>query len=585
MKKRKLYRGFLCLVLVVVLALAGCGKKGPSKLNPTLSEENANGTDAGDTQNPETEGMTGEESLTGEESEEWNHEELTDETVEEGDETSKEDTSATDGKTDSDQTDTGKKDSDKKDTGKKDSGKTDTDKKDSDKKPTTPNGTPVATYGKLAVSGADLVDQNGNPVQLKGVSSFGIVWFPEFNNKKALQTMQDEWGIQIFRIAVYTEEYAGYTTKDAKGQQAQRDTVCQLVDWCTELGLYCIIDWHILNDNDPTTHKKEAKEFFKYMSEKYADNDNVFYEICNEPNGGTSWSTIKKYAEEVIGVIRENDEDGIVIVGTPTWSQDVDKAAKDPITKYDNIMYTLHFYADTHKDDLRKKCASAHKSGLPIFVTEYGICNASGSGNINEKEAAKWMQLLDDLGISSCIWQLSNKNETCSLIKTSKTSGWTTKDLSDSGKWFIKMMNGDLEKVGTTDYGSDDSGSGDSGSSGGGEWSGNPDNISGSGSGANCTADVSSSNTWNDGTNDYYQLNVSLKNTGSSDKANWKITVTFSGNVAIDQNWCCQCSVSGNTLTVTGADWNSSIGGNATIGDIGIIVYGKKLTITSITIQ
>ena len=178
------------------------------------------------------------------------------------------------------------------------------------------------------------------------------------------------------------------------------------------------------------------------MAKRYANADHVIYEICNEPNGGTTWAQIKSYARSVIKVIRKYDKDGIIIVGTPTWSQDIDQAAASPIKGYDNLMYALHFYADTHRDWLRDRLEQALKSGLPVFVTEYGICDASGAGAVNRSEAGKWMKLLDKYKVSSCVWNLSNKAETSALIKQgcSKTSGWKSSDLSDSGKWFVNMM-------------------------------------------------------------------------------------------------------------------------------------------------
>ena len=142
--------------------------------------------------------------------------------------------------------------------------------------------------------------------------------------------------------------------------------------------MYAIIDWHILSDGNPQTHQSEAKTFFSEMSKEFAKNTNVLYEICNEPNGNTSWSQIKSYAQEVIPAIRKNDPDAVILVGTPNWSQYVDQAAADPIRGYDNIMYTLHFYADTHRDSLQSTMVSALSKGLPIFVSEYGICDASG---------------------------------------------------------------------------------------------------------------------------------------------------------------------------------------------------------------
>ena len=256
--------------------------------------------------------------------------------------------------------------------------------------------------------------------------------------------MRDNWGVEVLRLAMYTAEYNGYCTGDKENQKKLRKKVYEAVETAEKLGMYVIIDWHILSDNDPAIYQSQAKAFFKTVAKRYADSDHVIYEICNEPNGGTSWAQIKKYARSVIKTIRTYDKDGIIIIGTPTWSQDVDRAAASPITGYKNLMYAFHFYADTHRDSLRSKVKAAAKAGLPIFVTEYGICDASGSGAINKTEAKKWMKLLDKYKISSCIWNLSNKSETSALLKPdcTKTSGWKSSDLSDAGKWFVKMMKG-----------------------------------------------------------------------------------------------------------------------------------------------
>ena len=143
----------------------------------------------------------------------------------------------------------------------------------------------------------------------------------------------------------------------------------------------------------------------------------------------------------MIDVIRANDPNGIIIVGTPTWSQDVDTAAADPISRT-NIMYTLHFYANTHRDWYRQKAQTAINAGLPLFVTEFGICDASGNGGLDKNEGNTWINFLDKNQISYCMWQLSNKNESASLISPScnKTSGWTYDELSESGKWYYNIL-------------------------------------------------------------------------------------------------------------------------------------------------
>lgn len=308
---------------------------------------------------------------------------------------------------------------------------------ESDTKKTAEDGTPFDNHGQLSVKGTDIVDESGSKYQLKGVSTHGITWFPDYVNKDAFQSIRDDWDANLVRLAMYTD------TGDSNGycSGGDKDSIRGLVDAgvtaATELGMYVIIDWHILNDNNPNSHIDDAKEFFDDVSAKYSSNHNVIYEICNEPNGGTSWSDIKSYAEIIIPVIRKNDKNAIIIVGTPNWSQDVDIVSEDPITGYDNIMYAVHFYAATHKDDLRNKVKTAISNGLPVFVSEFSLCDASGNGGIDYDSSDVWFDLINDNNLSYASWSLCNKNETSALIKpdSTATSTITIDDLSDTGKY------------------------------------------------------------------------------------------------------------------------------------------------------
>ena len=308
---------------------------------------------------------------------------------------------------------------------------------ESDTKKTAEDGTPFDNHGQLSVKGTDIVDESGSKYQLKGVSTHGITWFPDYVNKDAFQSIRDDWDANLVRLAMYTD------TGDSNGycSGGDKDSIRGLVDAgvtaATELGMYVIIDWHILNDNNPNSHIDDAKEFFDDVSAKYSSNHNVIYEICNEPNGGTSWADIKSYAETIIPVIRKNDKNAIIIVGTPNWSQDVDIVSEDPITGYDNIMYAVHFYAATHKDDLRNKVKTAISNGLPVFVSEFSLCDASGNGGIDYDSSDVWFDLINDNNLSYASWSLCNKNETSALIKpdSTATSTITINDLSDTGKY------------------------------------------------------------------------------------------------------------------------------------------------------
>lgn len=305
--------------------------------------------------------------------------------------------------------------------------------------------TPFGQHGALHVENGKLTDADGNTVQLYGMSTHGIAWFPQYINYDSLRTLRDDWNTNCIRLAMYTEEYGGYCAGGDKEQLKQ--LVKDGVSYATELGMYVIVDWHILSDCDPNQNKDEAIAFFREMAEVFADNDNVLYEICNEPNGGTSWNSIKSYAEEVIPVIRAQKPDAVILVGTPTWSQEIDKAAASPLDD-SNVMYTLHFYAGTHKDDLRNRLETCVQNGLPVFVSEFGMCDASGNGANDFVSTTKWLDLLNKYQISFCCWNLANKDESSSVFKASSTalSDWTDDDFNESGRWIRDYFRGMPQK-------------------------------------------------------------------------------------------------------------------------------------------
>jgi len=301
----------------------------------------------------------------------------------------------------------------------------------------------VDKHGRLRVSQGRMVDKKGKVFQLKGVSTHGINWDvgEPFVNEKAFKTLRDKWGVNCIRVAMYTENYNGYCVTDSASQKKLLDTIDNAVKITKKLGMYVIVDWHILSDCTPKKYQKQAKAFFKKMAKKYKSQNHVLYEICNEPNSGTGWSEIKSYAKTILKVIRKYDKKAIVIVGTPTWSQDVDVAAESPLKGYKNVMYAFHFYAATHQDSYREKVQKAIDKKLPVICTEFSACEASGAGRYDFASADKWMKLMNDNQISSCCWSLSNKDEAASLLKAScsRTGRFKNGDLSQMGKWLVKQ--------------------------------------------------------------------------------------------------------------------------------------------------
>ena len=294
--------------------------------------------------------------------------------------------------------------------------------------------------GRLQVSGTKLTDESGNIIQLRGVSTHGISWFPDYVNYDAFATLRDDWGANVVRIAMYPEEYNGYLSGGDKA--ALKQIIDNGVNYATELGMYVIIDWHVLN-YAPSRHTQEACDFFAEMASKYSDHDNVIYEICNEPVGADWNSDIKPYAETVIGTIRQFDDHALILVGTNTWSQDVDSVVGNTLDD-GNVMYVAHFYAGTHKENIRNKISTALNAGVPVFISECSICDASGNGGIDYASASEWLDFMNSNQLSFIAWSLSNKAETSALISSgcSAKSGWSDGDLSETGRWFKSAISG-----------------------------------------------------------------------------------------------------------------------------------------------
>lgn len=419
----------------------------------------------------------------------------------------------------------------------------------------TPDISSPAVCGKLSVEGTQLVDEKGKAVQLRGLSTHGLSFYPQYINEEFFAQLRREWKANVIRLAMYTAESGGYCTDGDK--EYLKNLVRAGVEYASSQDMYVIVDWHILSDGNPNQHASEAIDFFAQMSQEFSGYDNVIYEICNEPNGGTSWGEIKTYAQKIIPVIRANAPDAVILVGTPNWSQYVDEAAADPIAGYDNIMYTLHFYAATHKDDLRNRMIGAIDAGLPIFVSEYGICDASGNGGIDEAQANAWVQVMNQYKVSYVAWNISNKAETSAIFQSTveKTSGFSQEDLSDSGKWLYHILTGEKPTLGsgqTVDV--------PSSSQSAAVQSGKVEVI------------ALLVNSWEANGEQFYQYALTVKNISNQPCERWEADLRFSGDISLSDGWNGQYSVQGNTLHISSVDYNARIAAGGSIQDVGVII-------------
>jgi endoglucanase len=286
---------------------------------------------------------------------------------------------------------------------------------------------PVKEHGQLKVEGTKLVDVHGKQIALHGMSFGWHNLWPRFYNAGTVKTLIRDWHCTVVRAAMGVELNDSGYVKNPAGSTAKIKAV---VDAAIKEGIYVIIDFHSHN-----IKLEEAKTFFREMATAYGKHPNVIYELFNEPDYET-WPEVKAYSEDLIKMIRSIDANNIILVGCPKWDQDVQLPAADPIKGYSNLMYTMHFYAGTHKQWLRDRCDEVMAKGLPLFISECAGMEASGDGPLDYAEWNKFVSWMDDKGMSWVAWSVSDKKETCSILNPSaaSTGNWNDNDVKEWGK-------------------------------------------------------------------------------------------------------------------------------------------------------
>ncbi|MFB9275373.1 carbohydrate-binding domain-containing protein [Cohnella cellulosilytica] len=305
-----------------------------------------------------------------------------------------------------------------------------------------------------------LAGENGEPMQLRGMSTHGLQWFQEIINDNAFAALAGDWESNVVRLAMYVGE-SGYATNPAVIKQRVIDGI----EYAIANDLYVIVDWHVHDPGDPNADVYSgAMDFFEEISGLYPNDKHLIYELANEPssnapgvtNDAAGWRKIKDYAEPIVGMLRENGNENIIIVGSPNWSQRPDLAADDPIEDPNtgeadpNTMYTVHFYTGTHlsaadgsdRQNVMSNARYALENGVAIFATEWGTSEASGNNGPYLAEADVWLSFLNEHNVSWVNWSLTNKNETSAAFTpfVLGKSEATNLDPGDDKLWSIPEL-------------------------------------------------------------------------------------------------------------------------------------------------
>jgi endoglucanase len=271
-----------------------------------------------------------------------------------------------------------------------------------------PERSPVACHGALSVSGGQIVDAHGEPVTLRGMSLFWSQWAPRYYSAETVAWLAQDWQVDVVRAAIAAEG------NDSARQHFEREfaKASAVIDAAVANGLYVVVDWHAHR-----AHPDEAERFLTAIAAKYGHLPNLVYEDWNEPlRDGVEWSRdVKPYHERILGAVRAIDPDNLMIAGSPSWSQDVDAAAQDPLP-FANLAYTLHYYAGTHRQELRDKGDAARAKASPCSSP-----SSAWSMRRRRPDRARGKRTLVGVGRSHRIgwmaWSIGDRDESSAALR------------------------------------------------------------------------------------------------------------------------------------------------------------------------
>ncbi|MCL2689937.1 MAG: cellulase family glycosylhydrolase [Chitinispirillia bacterium] len=349
-----------------------------------------------------------------------------------------------------------------------------------------PAGSPVARHGNLRTEGNRIVNQHGEPVQLRGMSLF---WSHSrtarhFYNATTIGHLRNDWQGDVVRAAMavnmnWSNDEQSFLGGDETGN---RDRVIAVINAAIQHGMYVIVDWHAYYRH-PGTNQQSSMTwpdiqrtigFFTGLSTQFAGVPNIIWEIFNEPVGphqgdqaaaAAFWAEIKPRLEQVAQAIRANNDNRVIITGTPFFCQAPDIAAANPLRMTNGVLiphvaYSAHFYAagpggagtggaglDDHNIGLKRRIIrTMSEHNLPVFISEWGTVRADGAGNHDGPRSTLWMEFLEQYKVGWATWSLSSMNQgSAALVGDAQTlanqaTPWTDSQLSESGRFLREEL-------------------------------------------------------------------------------------------------------------------------------------------------
>jgi len=298
----------------------------------------------------------------------------------------------------------------------------------------------------IKVKGNKFVNEPGDTILFRGVSISDpdkIEHQGHWNKQHFIKVK--EMGTMLVRIPVHPVAWRERTP------EKYLELLDQAIGWCTELGMYAIIDWHSIGNlkmeifQDPMykTSKTETYDFWRTIARHFKGNNTAaFYEIFNEPTlyfgelGRMSWDEWKKINEDIIGLIRAYDKDKIPLVAGLDWAYDLTPLLINPI-EAEGIGYVTHPYPDKRSKPYELKWEENFgfaSNQYPIIATEIGFTLGKEGIADNGDYGKAIINYLEEKGISWTAWVFDPE------WYPQMIESWSTYNLTESGKFFSDAM-------------------------------------------------------------------------------------------------------------------------------------------------
>lgn len=269
---------------------------------------------------------------------------------------------------------------------------------------------------RISVKGNKFVNPAGETMLFRGVSIADPDKIDsEGHWNRELFVAVKDFGANLVRLPVHPVAWRGRTP------EKYLELLDQAVNWCTELGMYVIIDWHSIGNlkagmfQSPMyeTSVPETLAFWRTIAFHFRGHHTVaFYELFNEPThfrgmlGEMSWTEWRDLNEEMIGVIRAIDQETIPLVAGFDWAYDLDFLRYEPV-RAENIGYVTHPYANKRSRPWEPKWEENFAFAAarwPMIATEIGFSLKPGEVVDDDHYGNRITRFLEEHGIGWMAW-------------------------------------------------------------------------------------------------------------------------------------------------------------------------------------